>query len=49
MELKSMVHTMIWLVIDGLAAIWVLHMIASVMAGGSLAQTILLMSQTICG
>lgn len=49
MELKSMIHTMIWIVVDGLAAVWVLRMLFRIIAGGNLAQAILLMSQTICG
>ena len=49
MELKTMVHTMMWIVIDGLAAIWVLRMLLHIMAGGELAEAVLLMSRAICG
>lgn len=49
MELKSMIHTITWMVADGMAAVWVLHMLSDIMLGKNLMQTLFLLSNTLCG
>lgn len=49
MEVKSMVETMIWIVLDGLALIWVLYILWGLAGGGILTQALQLMAKALCG
>ena len=49
MEVKSMVETMTWIVLDGLALIWVLYILSGLAGGGILAQALQLISKALCG
>lgn len=49
MEAKEILETMLWIVIDGLAAVWILRMLADIMTNGLLAGALLLMTEAICG
>lgn len=49
MELKSLIHTITWGAIDGLAAVWVLQMLWKIFGNGTLIQSLLLMSRAMCG
>lgn len=49
MEIKAMVHGMAWMVVDGLAAVWVLHILSRFMGDGNLADVLRVMSETLCG
>lgn len=49
MEAKEILETMLWIVIDGLAAVWILRMLTDIMTNGLLAGALLLMTEAICG
>ena len=49
MEPREMIQTMVWVVMDGLAVIWILGMLADIMTNGVLAGALLLMSEAIGG
>lgn len=49
MEVKEMLETMLWVVVDGLAAIWILRMLVDIMTNGMLAGALLLMAEALCG
>lgn len=49
METKEILETMLWIAVDGLAAVWVLRMLADIMTDGLLAGALLLMTEAICG
>lgn len=49
MELKSLVHTMLWIAADGIGALWVLHTIAGIAAGAGICDALLLLAGGLCG
>ena len=49
MEVKEMLETMLWVVIDGLAAICILRMLVDIMTNGMLACALFLIAEALCG
>lgn len=49
MDVKEMVETLIWLVIDGLAAVWLLRLLFQMVLGSALGQPLRLMAEALCG
>ena len=44
-----MAETLLWVVIDGMAALWILRMLTDIMTDGLLAGALLLMAEALCG
>ena len=49
MELHSVIQSMLWVVVDGLGALWVLHTVVRIAADGGLLNALLLLAGSICG
>lgn len=49
MDLKTTIQLIIWSAADGMAALWALHMIASLAAKGNLLPSLLELATAVCG
>lgn len=49
MDAKSMIETMVWLVIDGLAAVWLLRLLFGMILGDTMLQPLKLFAEALCG
>lgn len=49
MELKMLMQNTFWIIIDGLAAVWVIVMLLDITKQEALGQTLLLLGETLCG
>lgn len=49
MEIKALVQTILWIVVDGMAAIWVLQNLWEMFGTDTLNQTLCLMATALCG
>lgn len=49
MEVKTLVHTMVWLVVDGIALTVVLHVFTGMLGGGQLTGAMELAARALCG
>lgn len=49
MDVKGMIEMLVWLVIDGLAAIWLLSMLFRMALGSPLALSLEMMAKALCG
>ncbi len=49
MELKSLIHTTLWAVADGLGALWVLHTVVGMATGAGIGDALLRLAGGLCG
>lgn len=49
MELHSVIQSMMWIVVDGLGALWVLHTIVRIATDGEMLDSLLLLAGSVCG
>lgn len=49
MEIKSIVERLAWLIVDGLAAVWLVKTLFQMALGGSLMQPFVQMAEALCG